>query len=129
MRKKISQTGSAHAAIIVVLVIALIGALGFVFWNSFLKKETTVPQAENKPQTKDVCSSGENVNAENGTFCSKELGIKFTVPSIFVNKLVKADNYEVFEGPLDPNAKKSVGLSENVYRATISGNDNFTFTV
>lgn len=128
MRKNISQIGSAHVAVIVVLVVALI-VLGFVFWNSFLKKETTVSQAEDKPQVKGFCSNGENAAAENGTFCSKEIGVKFTVPSIFVNKLVKIDNYEVFEGPLDPNAKKSAGASENVYRATISGNDNFVFTV
>lgn len=129
MRKDKSQTGSAHAVIIVVLIIALIGGLGFVFWNSFLKKETPVSQTGDTLQVEDFCSSGENVKAENGTFCSKEIGVKFTVPSIFVNKLVKTDNYEVFEGPLDPNAKKSVGTSENVYRATISGNDNFTFSI
>ena len=89
----------------------------------------SVLQTGDKIQVKDFCSNGENVKAENGTFCSNEIGIKFTVPSIFVNKLVKADNYEVFEGLLDPTTKKSIGPSENVYRATISGNDNFTFTV
>lgn len=130
MRKNRSQTGSAHVATIVLLVIALIGVLGFVFWNNFLQKEGIVaPQKENQPKVENFCSSGENVAAENGIFCSKEIGIKFTVPSIFVNKLAKIDNYEVFEGSLDPNTKKNAGTSENVYRATISGNDNFTFTI
>jgi len=129
MRKNRSQAGSVHVAITVVLVIALIWALGFVFWNSFLKKDATVSQTENKPKTEDFCSSGENVMAENGIFCSKEIGIKLTTPSIFAKKLAKIDNYEVFEGSLDPNTKKNAGTSENVYRSTISGNDNFTFTI
>lgn len=129
MRKNKYQTGSAHVIIIVILVIALIGALGFVFWNNFFKKEPAVSQKKDTPKVKDFCSAGEDTAAQNGTFCSKEIGVKFTIPSIFVNKLVKADNYEVSEGPLDPNIKKSAGTSENVYRATISGTDNFTLTV
>jgi len=127
-----SQAGSAHVAIIIVLIIALLGALGFVFWDNFLKKEEPVSQTDSKPKnpkTQDACSSKENEAAEAGVFCSKIIGVKFSVPTIFTNKLVKADNYEVFEGPLDPNAKKSAGTAENVYRATITGNDNFTFTV
>jgi len=129
MRKNESQIGSVHVVLVAALVVVLLGALGFAFWNNFLNKETLVSQTESKPKANDFCLSGENAAAENGVFCSKEIGVKFAVPSIFAKKLTKVDNYEVFEGPLDPNAKKSAGTSENVYRATISGNDNFTFTV
>lgn len=129
MRKTNTQTGSAHVVIIAVIIVALLGALGFVFWNNFMKKDTVVTQNENKPKPESFCLDKENVAAEGGAFCSEKIGIKLAVPSIFVNKLAKADNYEVFEGSLDPKDKKSAGTSEQVYQAVLSGNDNFTLTI
>lgn len=108
---------------------ALIGALGFVFWNNFMKKDNVVTQTENKPKTESFCSGKENITAEGGTFCSEDVGVKLAVPSIFENKLAKAANYEVFEGPLDSKDKKSAGTSEQVYQAVLKGNDNFTLTI
>lgn len=35
MKKRSSQSGSAHLIIIIVLTIALLGTLGFVFWQNF----------------------------------------------------------------------------------------------
>jgi hypothetical protein len=131
MQKKKSQIGSVHVIVIAVAVAIVIGALGFVFWNNFLKKDSSVSKTEDKTTTKpaDFCAKGQNLMAENGMFCSKEMGIKFAVPSMFNNKLAKTDNYEVFQGPLDPNAKKSAGMSESFYRASIEGKVSFTFTV
>lgn len=43
------QSGSAHVVIIVVLVIAIIGALGFVFWQNFLQPNTE-PAEQNTSQ-------------------------------------------------------------------------------
>lgn len=130
MQKHNSQAGGAHIIIIVGVVIVLLGALGYVFWNNSInKKEAVVPQVENKPAAKEFCAPGENVAAEKGTFCSEDMRIKFTVPGIFVDKLAKIDNYPVFEGPLDPHAKKSAGTSELAYQAKITGNDNFTLTI
>ena len=40
MNKKQSQSGFAHLAIILVLVVALLGALGFVFWQNFMQPKT-----------------------------------------------------------------------------------------
>lgn len=129
MRKNKSEIGSAHIVVLSVLVVALIGALGFVFWNNFMKKDAPATKKETASKAEKFCADGQDTTAKNGTFCSTDIGIKFTVPSIFAGKLAKADNYEVFQGSLDPNAKASAGSSENVYKATISGNDNFTFTV
>jgi len=129
MRENKSETGSAHVIVLGVLVIALIGALGFVFWNNFMKKDTPATKKETASKATKFCADGQDVTAKNGTFCSTDVGIKFTVPSIFTSKLAKADNYAVFQGPLDPNAKTGAGSSENVYKATISGNDNFTLTI
>jgi hypothetical protein len=39
--KKSKQTGSAHTVIIIVLVLALLGVLGFVFWQNFVNKPAT----------------------------------------------------------------------------------------
>jgi hypothetical protein len=130
MQKHNSQTGSAHIAAIVVLVIALVGALGYIFWNNFLnKEETAVSKTENTSAAKQVCADGENETAEKGTFCSDEMAIKFAVPGIFTGKLAKADNYEVTESSLGPDGEKSAGTSELVYSAKMTGNDNFTFTI
>lgn len=40
MRKNL-QTGSAHLVVIIVLVVVLLGALGFVFWQNFLNNPVT----------------------------------------------------------------------------------------
>lgn len=45
-----SQKGSAHVIIIIVLVVALLGTLGFVFWQNF-GKETTNQTAKNSTST------------------------------------------------------------------------------
>jgi hypothetical protein len=39
--KRLTQQGSAHAAITIVLVLALLGALGIVFYQNFIAKDTT----------------------------------------------------------------------------------------
>jgi hypothetical protein len=131
MRKNKSQTGSAQIVIVIVVVAALVGTLGFVFWNNFLNKKADVAQTNaTKAKVEESCAGTQNTAAEKGVFCSEELGVKVTVPSIFTNKLVKAANYEVFKNPtLNPDSKQSAGMSENVYSAAISGNDNFTFTI
>lgn len=38
--KNKNQSGNAHAMIVIILVIALIGSLGFIFWQNFAKNET-----------------------------------------------------------------------------------------
>lgn len=40
--KSRNQTGSAHIVIIIILVVALVGALGFVFWQNFMNKSAIV---------------------------------------------------------------------------------------
>lgn len=48
MQKNKSQTGSAHAVIIIVVIVALAGMLGFIFWNNFLKEK---PKNDTNSQT------------------------------------------------------------------------------
>lgn len=42
------QTGSAHVIIVIILVVALLGALGFIFWQNFIDKpdDTSSANAE-----------------------------------------------------------------------------------
>jgi len=46
MNKILLQKGSAHVVIIVILVVALLGALGFIFWQNFINKEPAPKQTE-----------------------------------------------------------------------------------
>lgn len=131
MRKNRSQTGSAHAVVAIIVIVVLVFVLGFVFWNNFLNKKTDVAQTNNNTaKVEEPCTGTQNTTAEKGVFCSKELSVKVTVPSIFISKLAKVANYEVFKNSsLDPSSKQNAGMSENVYSAALSGNDNFTFTI
>lgn len=58
------QQGSAHVAVVIVLVVALLGALGFIFWQNFIKKDDTTKQnattsAEKKEETVEEVDSDE----------------------------------------------------------------------
>lgn len=54
--KRSSQKGSAHAIVIVLLIVALLGALGFVFYQNFIQKpvETTSVQSDKDAQPSEV---------------------------------------------------------------------------
>lgn len=49
------QSGSAHIVIIIILVVAILGALGFVFWQNFLQPKATpqVITSETSAQTQE----------------------------------------------------------------------------
>lgn len=48
------QTGSAHVVIIVILVVALLGTLGFVFWQNFIARDGKTEQAAQTSTQKEV---------------------------------------------------------------------------
>jgi hypothetical protein len=122
------DSGSAlHITIIIILVIAILGLLGYVLWSNFFRTSST--ETLTTSQTEPFCSAEETETADNGTFCSADMGIKFDVPRIFKGIVAEADNYEVFSSTVDPDSKVSAGNSEMVFEATISGTDNFTLTI
>jgi hypothetical protein len=43
MKNRLSQSGSVHAVAIILLVLALLGTLGFVFYQNFIAKKTDTP--------------------------------------------------------------------------------------
>lgn len=68
--------GFAHAFLVIGLVAALLGALGFIFWQNFIHKEPTVTKTQTvtKPQPK------EEVESNKGYLVLKDWGIKFKIP-------------------------------------------------
>lgn len=78
MIKKTPQKGSAHVAIIVILVVALLGTLGFVFWQNFIHKDTSpTTQVIHENQTDKKSKDLPEKNNDEGYVVVREWGIKF----------------------------------------------------
>lgn len=74
-----TQKGFAHAVLVIGLIVTLVGALGFIFWQNFIHKE---PVATNDPVV--VVERQEQVKVETPeaqTFSVDEYDIAFTVPA------------------------------------------------
>jgi len=69
-----TQQGSAHVVIIVILVVALIGALGFVFWQNFIKKDEVTQSTQSQTSTQ------QDVSPATKEFKSQEHNITFSYP-------------------------------------------------
>lgn len=69
MKSRHSQAGSAHLVIIIVLAVALIGVLGFVFWQNFVNKPA--------PKTADTTQTTQTTSSKN-TVAVSEWGVKGT---------------------------------------------------
>lgn len=61
MKNRQQQTGSAHLIIIIMLVIVLLGSLGFIFWQNFIEKKVEV--AKTPEITKATNVKTEPINA------------------------------------------------------------------
>lgn len=72
------QKGNAHVIIIVVLVIALLGILGFVFWQNFINKESTDAATNQKQVTDQPAEEGKDPNE--GYLVLNDWNIKFKLP-------------------------------------------------
>lgn len=74
------QTGSAHVVIIIILVVALLGTLGFVLWQNFINKDTDKKQ-ESTTQTKPI--EDKSIKAEKLTesYVMPEENLSFNYPS------------------------------------------------
>ncbi len=56
MKTRVSQTGSAHIVIVIILVVALLGALGFILWQNIInpKSATETVQTSTTTETEEV---------------------------------------------------------------------------
>ena len=89
MNKKQYQSGSAHLAVIIVLVLALIGALGFVFYQNFIQDKGNAANVANKTSVESKGTDGLDKINENSvevtatkynTFNDEAYGISFKYP-------------------------------------------------
>jgi len=79
VNKKQSQSGSAHLIIIMVLCVALIGALGFVYWQNFMQ-----PKASDKnvvaTKTADNTTATTPAVTNEGYLVLSDWNVKFKLP-------------------------------------------------
>lgn len=79
MKKTNNQSGFAHLIIIVIiLAVALVGTLGFVFWQNFVQPKTSVTQSNstNKSSTSAVTPAVETPVEDKNTLKITDWGIK-----------------------------------------------------
>lgn len=57
MKRHTSQSGSAHLVIMILLVVALLGALGVVFYQNFIAKDKKTPETPPTSQTGEALST------------------------------------------------------------------------
>jgi flagellar basal body-associated protein FliL len=119
------QTGSAHVVIIVILVLALVATLGFVFWQNFMQsskdnKDAQVSQNNSVGKSSDVCAGYGTAVEKDKVFCSKNIGVEFKIPEAFAGKFQKKENYDVFKGGMEDSEGSSAGKSLEYYEAVVS---------
>lgn len=88
------QQGFAHAVIIIGLVIALISALGFIFWQNFIHKE---PVVKNDPVVVIKNQAPKSTELQPKTFSIKEYGVQFTIPSGLNDTTIKYEPRQIGE--------------------------------
>lgn len=96
MVNKTSQKGSAHVIIVVILVVALLGALGFVFWQNFIQKDT-----ETKPVTQSNTHKDVPKQVTYKTYQTDKHPISFKYPDSWTVKNEKADDQYSFSRSVD----------------------------
>ena len=88
IKKSQMQKGSAHVVIIVILIIALIGVLGFVFWQNFIKKDDVT-----KPATTAVSDETTEKPITYKTYTTDIYDISFEYPDTWsLGNTVKSDD-------------------------------------
>ena len=87
MKQQKTQSGFAHLAIIIVLAVALVGTLGFVFWQNFMQKKDSDTSKANtttstsKTTTTTPTTTPTTTNSNPGYIVLNDWGVKFKLPS------------------------------------------------
>jgi len=78
-----NQTGSAHVIVIIVLVLTVLGLLGFVFWQNFIQKKDTAATTNVSTTTKTTTTTATTVDAYSGwgTYTNSTYGFTLRYPS------------------------------------------------
>lgn len=96
INKNILQKGNAHVVIIIILVIALIGSLGFVFWQNVMQKDT-----ETKPDTQSNTQKDTSNQTSYKTYQTDKHPVSFTYPDSWTIKNERADDQYGFSRSVD----------------------------
>lgn len=109
--KRSLQNGSAHAIVIVLLIVALLGALGFVFYQNFIQKpiDTTPVQSNESTQPSEMKS-------QRVAFESKIYTLDYPVDWTATNEVHEGSSSAVIQ-----NLDKTIRLSFDVSRSTPGG--------
>ncbi len=90
--KNTVDKGSAHAIIIVVLVVALLGTLGLVFYQNFIEKsgdKKTADSAQDTPAKTDTTPKvDEEAKSNEGYLVIDNWGVKFKIPESLNNEKI-----------------------------------------
>ena len=93
------QTGSAHIIIISLVILVIAGVLGFVYWNSLMKKNSTLSKTESKTTQQTDNSAAKKAQSEAQELKISDWSIKFTVPDGLKLSDVYYYKTHVGEGP------------------------------
>lgn len=107
MKKKQSQLGSAHLITIIILVVALLGALGYIYWQNFMQSKTSTSNNTTTTVTSATVALDKSIN-ENVTGSNLTLNYPsdWSVSSVTgLNPSQQTSNTKMFITSPDDNIK------------------------
>lgn len=113
---KKSQTGSAHAIITIILVVAVLGLLGLVFWQNLIQKKDTTP-THTVTTTTTPKNAASDPYAGWQTYTNKDLGFSVKYPADWKLDTSKANTLVV--GDLVSSSQTSSSLDSSTNGITI----------
>lgn len=105
-----TQAGSAHVVIVIILVVALTGALGFIFWQNFMKTETDTSEPVATTEIEESSETDKYVDW--GTYESARDGYSIKYPKDWI--VIKETDQD---GPYIRNFDPTSGYTESGYPA------------
>jgi len=123
------QQGSAHVIVVVILVVALLGALGFIFWQNFLKKDEVAKQSETT-KTTDVPKTEAEKEPATKTYEATAYSFEYPADGWVADLSTSDGSYGSVDAPtvktLDYVANIGMGVDSGAYVAVYAGAPNST---
>ena len=120
-----TQKGFAHAVLLIGLLIALIGALGFIFWQNFILEEPEVEKPASSTTKKlEAFERSTEIPADWKKYENKEYKLSFAYPATWTVKENSNGNpdlykYEIGMGSSMQNYDAVVGINELTLDQTV----------
>jgi len=109
--KTLSQKGSAHIVIIAILVIALLGILGFVFWQNFIDKKLITKNDESS-KTEDIINQPKDEYEGWKTYTSTRDSYSIKYPSDWL-AIKETSNDGIYIRNFDPSSRPAEDPAHN----------------